>query len=149
MRRYVFYRLLAAVALVAFSIGVVMLMRIDFAPAPPPVTFTDLAAPLPAESEADLAAALPAIDELRHHRGSLLDGSLLESVAAPEPAHDNSYIDLLRREARRMDSLAADNEDICHYDSADRLRRDAAQLRQQARELSTPVVSFGSTTVNR
>ena len=95
---------------------------------------------------------MPAIDELKGQRGSLLDGSLLESVAPPEPVHDNSYVDLLRREARRLDSLAADSEDVGHYDAADRHRRDAAQLRQQAREVgeaSKPFVNFGSTTVNR
>ena len=110
---------------------------------------TDLAAPLPAEADAELAASLPAIEELRLRNGSLLNGTLLDSAAEPEPPHDNSYIDLLRREARRLDGLAADREDLGHYSAADDLRRDADQLRQQARELAQPLINFGSHTVNR
>jgi hypothetical protein len=109
----------------------------------------DLAAPLPAEAQAELAASLDTIDEFRHHNGSVLTGTLLESVAEPEAPHDNSYIDLLRREARRLDDQAADREDIGHYVDADRLRRQAEQLRQQARDLSQPLINFGSPTVNR
>jgi hypothetical protein len=100
---------------------------------------SDLAAPLPEESAADFAAALPQIEDLRQHRGSLLDGSLLDSIAEPETVHDNSYVDLLRREARRLDSQAADREDLGHYRTADDLRNQARQLRATAREVSTPL----------
>jgi hypothetical protein len=105
---------------------------------------TDLAAPLPAEAEAELAASLPAIDEIKLRRGSLLDGTLLESAAEPEAPHDSSNVDLLRREARRLDGLAADREDFGDYDLADALRSDAQQLREKARELAKPIVTFYS-----
>lgn len=150
MRRYVIYRLLAAAALVVFGVVIVLLTQADFsAPPPTPVTFVDLTAPLSPESEADLAAAMPEIDELRLQRGSLLDGSLLESMSAPERLDDNSYGGVFRREARRLDGLAADNEDQGQYHEADSLRAEAQRLRLQARDVEEPVVQFGSHTMNR
>lgn len=150
MRRIIMLRLLAAAALVAFGVGIVLLSRIDFSPAPPtPVTFTDLAAPLSPDSEAELDATMPAIDELRQLRGSLLDGSLLESLSTQERPPENSYVDLLRREARRLDGLAADDEDSGQYNSADNLRAEAHQLRLKAREVEEPLVQFGSHAINR
>lgn len=149
MRRFVILRLLAAATLVAFGVGIVLLTRIDFSTPPPATTFADLTAPLPADAEADLAAAMPEIDELKSQRGSLFDGSLLESLSAPERPREDSYGDLLRREARRLDGLAADDEDIGQYNSADNRRTEAHQLRLQAREVEEPMVQFGSHTINR
>jgi hypothetical protein len=150
MRRFIILRLLAAAALVVFGIGIVLLTQIDFSTPPPtPVTFADLNAPLPADSAADLAAAMPEIDELRGQRGSLLDGSLLESLSTQERPPENSYVDLLRREARRLDGLAADDEDSGQYNSADNLRAEAHQLRLKAREVEEPLVQFGSHAINR
>jgi hypothetical protein len=92
-------------------------------------------AALPAESDAELAAAMPTIDELRHRRGSLLDGTLLENAPAEPALADTSYLDLLRREARRLDHLAADFEDQSRFDEADERRYEANQLRRQARKI--------------
>jgi hypothetical protein len=149
MSRSVFLRVLAAVVLAGLGIAPVAIWCYRYPDEVEIVPVANLAAPLPAESAADLAAAMPAIDELRQHRGSLLDGSLLESLAAPERHPENSYVDLLRREARRLDGLAADDEDIGQFDSADNLRTEAHQLRLKAREAEEPVIQFGSHAINR
>ena len=93
-----------------------------------------LAAALPPEDAADFAAAQPVIDELRHLRGSVLDGTSLATPAGSGSPPDNSYVELLRREARRLDSLAADCEDQRDYDRADAARTEAQTLWRLARE---------------
>lgn len=135
MRRSILLLALIAVALGGLALLAAVLGVFWFWPASQPTYEADLAAPIPAESAEDFAAALPTIDEFRHHRGSLLAGTLLEDAPEPEPPRDNSYIELLRREARRLDSLAADHEDQNDYDRAENLRFEADQLRSQAREL--------------
>ena len=108
MRRNVTFALLAVSALIAVSALVVTVGRNALRPAPLRSTGQDLAAPLAPESATDFAAAMPDIDELRHRRGSVLDGTLLESAPEAETPSDNSYVELLRREARRLDGIAAD-----------------------------------------
>jgi len=148
MRRYIFFRLLAAAALAAFGVGIVLLTRIDFSAAPSPVTAADLAAPLPPDSEADFADSLSVIDEFRLRRGSLLEGTLLADGPAPPLPAGDSYVELLRREARRLDGHAADLEEHSCYDQADAVRVEAGRLRALARENAAHPQQF-STTVNR
>ena len=148
MRSVVILRLLAAATLIAFGIGVASLSRIDFSAPPPPATFADLTAPLPADSEADFADTLSVIEEFRLRRGSLLDGTLLADGPAPPLPADNSYVELLRREARRLDGHAADLEEHSCYDQADAVREEAGRLRGLARENVAQPQQF-STTVNR
>lgn len=93
-----------------------------------------LAAYLPPQSDADFAAAMPVIDELRQHRGSVVEGTLLEQ-GAENDTPNSSYVELLRREARRLDELAADLEDQDQWQAADAHRLEAHQLRQQARKI--------------
>src|SRR5687768_522185 len=68
-----------------------------------------LADPLTGEAAADFAASQHVIDEIRQLRGSVLDGTSLAQPQQDAPA-DNSYAELLRREARRLDGVAADYE---------------------------------------
>jgi hypothetical protein len=110
-----------------------------------------LADALPPESSADFAAAQPIIDELRHRHGSVLDGTSL-ATGADSKLPDTSYVELLRREARRLDSLAADHEESRQYDQADSARAEAAALWSLAREkaaVEEPRFTFGGQPVNR
>lgn len=111
-----------------------------------------LAEPLPAETTADFAAAQPIIDELRLQQGSVLDGTLLAAPAESESPADNSYLELLLREARRLDSIAADHEDQHEFAQADSVRQQAAALRQTAREktvATSELSDAGAAAVNR
>lgn len=111
----------------------------------------DLAEPLSAEEAADMTTALPAIDEIRRVNGSVLEGTLLDEIAdsGPVEPHENDaeYVALLRREARRLEAVAADKEDDYGYKEADSLRSEAGRLRQTARELDRQ--STFTITVNR
>lgn len=129
----IFLRVLAAAVLVGIGIAAVAVWRQQSIDVVETARKADLAAPLPAEAEAELAASLPAIDEFRHHRGSVLDGTFLD--ADGETPADEAYIELLRREARRLDGLAADQEESAEFDRADEIRTEAAGLRGQARNL--------------
>jgi hypothetical protein len=145
MSRSVVLRMLAAAALAVLFITAIALWRPRSGPEIVHTPAADLDAPLPAESEADFAAAMPAIDELRHRRGSLLDGTLLaDAPPHPLPA-DNSYVELLRREARRLDGQAADLEDQGWYDHADETRAEAERLRVLAREKAPFRPEFSNT----
>jgi hypothetical protein len=96
--------------------------------------------PLPsAVSAAELATRMPEIDELRRLHGSVLSGTLLEREGDPTVALEphrqpQDYVDLLRREARRLDGLAADAEDCYQFARADEIRGRASGLRESARE---------------
>jgi hypothetical protein len=132
----------ACTALLAAAFGAYALWR-----GSDPAFPTDLAAPLPVETAADFAAAQPVIDELRHLRGSVLDGTSLDGPPEAGSPPDNSYVELLRREARRLDSLAADCEDQGDYDRADDARREAESLWRLAREQAEagrPTFSLGT-----
>ena len=147
MRRNVIFALLTVSVLVAVSAMVITMARHGWRTSPLQSTAQDLAAPLALESATDLAAAMPAIDELRHRRGSVLDGTLLESAPEAEMPNDNSYVELLRREARRLDGIAADFEDQQLYDRADATRGEAVSLRRLAREKADktePLIQYGS-----
>jgi hypothetical protein len=107
--------------------------------------------PAPVISPEELAARMPEIDELRRLRGSILSGSLLEREGDPtisiEPDRQaQDYVELLRREARRLDGLAADAEDCYQFAQADEIRRRAGELRESAREKGGGPFSI---TVNR
>jgi hypothetical protein len=150
MSRSVGVRLLAGLVLAGCAVALLATWwKNSTADRAPLMPAADLAAPLPEEHQADFAAALPEIDELRLERGSLLDGSLLDSLSAPERPREDSYVDLLRREARRLDSLAADAEDTGQYASADSRRAEAHELRLKARDVEEPLVQFGSHSLNR
>lgn len=134
MRRKTIFVLLTVSSLVA----VTFIGRFWLSSAPVQLRGQDLSAPLAPESSTDFAAAMPAIDELRHRRGSVLDGTLLESAPEAEMSNDNSYVELLRREARRLDGIAADFEDQQLYNRADATRGEAESLRRLAREKADP-----------
>jgi len=145
-RRPLIIRVIAVAIVVVLGIAAFALTRLRL-PANPPAAPADLAAPLPAAAEADLAAAMPAIDELRHRRGSLLDGTLLDAVTEAAPPRDNSYVELLRREARRLESHAADLEDSVWFDEADAVREEALRLWMLARENSPGRQRYSATTI--
>jgi hypothetical protein len=146
LRRPFVIRVIAVAIVVVLGIAAFALSRLRL-PANPPAAPADLAAPLSADTEADLAAAMPAIDEIRQRNGSLLDGTLLQEDPTAQAPTDNSYVELLRREARRLESHAADLESSLWFDEADGVREEAQRLWMQARENSPSRQRYSATSI--
>jgi hypothetical protein len=139
-------RILLVLSLLGCAVIAGFTIRASFTTSKP----KDLAEPLSEKETADLATALPAIDEIRRHNGSVLEGTLLDTLDDPkqaiEPDKDSEeFVQLLRREARRLDDLAADKEDGHNFLEADALRAKAQGMRESAREMR----GVGGFTVNR
>jgi len=135
-------RILLVLSLLGFAAIAGFMIRASLSTSPR----KDLMEPLSAAESADLATALPAIDEIRRHNGgSVLEGTLLDTLDDPnqaiEPDKDSEekdseeFAQLLRREARRLDDLAADKEDSHNFAEADALREKAQGMREAAREM--------------
>lgn len=139
-------RILLVLSLLGFAVIAGFTFRASFSKPDP----NRLAEPLSAEEAVDLASAMPAIDEIRRRNGSVLEGTLLETLDDPdqamEPDKDSEeFVQLLRREARRLDELAADKEDSHNFAEADALREKAQRMRETGREMR----GIGGFTVNR
>jgi hypothetical protein len=134
MRRPLVIRAIAVAIVVVLGIAAFALSRLRPANLPA-AAHSDLAAPLPPESEADFAAALPIINEIRAQNGSMLTEAWLASDARDGTGTVNAYIEFLRREARRLENQAADSEDRNDFSAADDLRTAVGRLRDQARKL--------------
>jgi hypothetical protein len=131
-------RIILVLSLIGVALTASLMLRARYAQ--PNRLRERLAEPLSAAETADLASAMPAIDEIRNYRGSVLAGSLLETLdetGQPPLADKDSveFVQMLRREARRLDEMAADKEDGNHFDAADALRQQAAGMRETARNV--------------
>ena len=131
-------RIVLVLSLIGVALTATLMLRARYAS--PDRQGEHLAEPLTTAETDDLASAMPAIDEIRNYRGSVLAGSMLETLDEPgqPPLADQDsveFVQMLRREARRLDEMAADKEDGNHFDAADALRQQAAGMRETARNL--------------